>query len=156
MLARHLWWWEGSEDNLVSWTSSLLFAITYIFSLHANVRDGSTFDNIFLCIVDTACFPKRVFLRDMDLIHAYRSFDADLGRLGDLRAKQHGMHSGFFYFGEYLSQVALKIEDKCQIVSAEAIIGEGLYNLRPEFKGFSEWEKQKKNPPLGITRDPTP
>jgi hypothetical protein len=27
MLNRHLRWWKGDKDNLVSWTSSLLFAL---------------------------------------------------------------------------------------------------------------------------------
>jgi hypothetical protein len=79
---------EGPEDNLVSWTSSLLFAIAYIFHLHANSRDGSTF-NISLCIVDTTGFPKRVFLRDMDLIRAYCSFDEDLQNFERLRLRKH-------------------------------------------------------------------
>jgi hypothetical protein len=146
MLNKHLRWMEGPADNLVSWTSSLLFAITYIFSLHANSRDGSTFDDIFLCIVDTACFPKGVFLRDMDLVDAYHSFNAELRSFKRLRSKKHKTYSGFFYFGEYLSQGALKIEDKCQIVSAQAIIGEGLYDLRPEFKEFAEWKMREKPP----------
>jgi hypothetical protein len=36
MIYRHLRWWKGPEDNLVSWTSSLLFALVYIFHLRAN------------------------------------------------------------------------------------------------------------------------
>ncbi|CEI63493.1 unnamed protein product [Fusarium venenatum] len=71
MLYRHLRWLEGPEDNLVSWTSSLLFALAYIFHLHANKRDGSSYDNIQLCVIDTSSFPEAVFLRDMDLIRAY-------------------------------------------------------------------------------------
>lgn len=39
--------------------------------------------------------------------------------------------AGSFYFGEYLSQGALDIEDKCQLVSAEAIINQGLIKLQP-------------------------
>jgi hypothetical protein len=78
MLYRYLLWWEGLEDNFVSWTSLLLFALVYIFHLHANSRDGSAFNNILLCIIDTTKFPKAVFLRDMDLIQAYLSFDTGL------------------------------------------------------------------------------
>lgn len=68
MLHTHLHWWEGPEDNLVSWTSSLLFALVYIFHLHANSRDGTAFNDIFIYIIDTTKFPKAVFLQDMDLI----------------------------------------------------------------------------------------
>ncbi|KAL5330966.1 hypothetical protein ACEPPN_000493 [Leptodophora sp. 'Broadleaf-Isolate-01'] len=51
-----------------------------------------------------------------------------------------------WYFGEYLSQGALKIEDKCQIVSAQAMIDRGLYDLRREFEEFSHWEIARKPP----------
>ncbi|KAL2037216.1 hypothetical protein N7G274_010079 [Stereocaulon virgatum] len=84
MLYRHLRWKEGSEDNFVSWTSSLLFALIYIFHLHANDRDGSAFDNIFLCTIDTTKVPKEVFLLNLDLIEAYSPFDADLENFKDL------------------------------------------------------------------------
>jgi len=144
MLNEHLRWMEGFDDNLTSWTSSLLFAIVYIFSLHANSRDSSTFDNIFLCIVDTTGFPKGVFLRDIDLISAYRSFNTGLQSLENLRSMKHRQYSGSYYFGEYLSQGALKIEDKCQIVSAQEIIDEGLYNLQPRFNEFAKWEIREK------------
>lgn len=56
MLNRHLQWWKGHEDNLVSWTSSLLFAPVYIFHLHANSNDRSAFDDLYLCIIDTNKF----------------------------------------------------------------------------------------------------
>jgi hypothetical protein len=68
MLFRYLDWYKGPEDNLVSWTSSLLFVLVYIFHLYANLTDGLTFDDIHLCIIDTISFPRGVFLRDMDLI----------------------------------------------------------------------------------------
>ena len=140
MLNAHLRWKEGLEDNFVSWTSSLLFALVYIFHLHANSRNGSAFDDIFLCIIDTTRFPKAVFLRDMDLIQAYSPFNTDLENLKGLRLKKR------FYFGEYLSQGALKIEHKCQIVSAQAMINQGLYNLRREFEDFALWESCWKPP----------
>lgn len=140
MLNRHLQWWKGHEDNFVSWTSSLLFALVYIFHLHANLNDRSAFDDIYLCIIDTSKFPKGIFLRDMDLIQAYSSFDADLENFKGLRLKKE------WYFGEYLSQGALKIEDKCQIVSAQAMIDRGLYDLLREFEEFSHWEVSQKPP----------
>ncbi|PCD21511.1 hypothetical protein AU210_016472 [Fusarium oxysporum f. sp. radicis-cucumerinum] len=143
MLYRHLRWWKGPDDNLVSWTSSLLFALVYIFYLHANTRDGSTFGNIHLCVVDTSSFPEAVFLRDVDLIRAYRSFDSRLWNFEGLRCKRRSGFSGYYYFGEYLSQGALKIEGKCQIVPARDIILRGLYDVRPEFAKFENWEPQQ-------------
>ncbi|KAK0513941.1 hypothetical protein JMJ35_003663 [Cladonia borealis] len=140
MLNTHLRWREGLEDNFVSWTSSLLFALIYIFHLHANSRNGSAFDNIFLCIIDTTNFPKEVFLRDMDLIQVYSPFDTDLEDFKGLRLRKD------MYFGEYLSQGALKIEGKCQIVSAQAMIDQDLYELRREFKEFALWELRPRPP----------
>jgi hypothetical protein len=144
MLNRHLRWWEGAEDNLVSWTSSLLFALVYIFHLHANERDGSAFEDIFLCVVDTTLFPPGVFLQDLDLIRAFRTFDWQLADFENLRLYKR---RGLLYFGEYLSQGALKIENKCQIVSAQAMIDQGLYDLQPRFRDFAIWPRALQPPP---------
>lgn len=143
---RHLHWLEGPDDNLVSWTSSLLFALVYIFHLHANTSDQSTFDNIWLCVVDTAALPKDAFIRDTDLIRAYECFDEDLRDLGRLRSQYNGTHSGHFYFGEYLSQGSLCIENQCQIVSAQDIIDNRLYDVRREFEEFTRWGPCRRPP----------
>jgi len=131
MLNRHLRWRgkDGDSDNLVSWTSSLLFALQYIFYRQTDSRDGSPLDHIYFCVIDTTRFPEGVFLRDLDLIRAYQSFDAKLQNLEELRTTRQ---AGSYYFGEYLSQGALKIEDKCQIVSAQALFTQGLFSLQPE------------------------
>src|SRR5450756_949902 len=73
MLSRHLNWKSTYEDsdNLVSWTSSLLFALQYIFYRHTNSKDGSTYNQISFCVIDTTKFSKGVFLRDMDLMRTY-------------------------------------------------------------------------------------
>lgn len=139
MLCQHLWWMEGPEDNLVSWTSSLLFALVYVFHLHANSRDGSEFNDISLCIIDTTKFAAGTFLQDLDLIKAYVSHDADLRKLEEIRLDK-------YYFGEYLSQGALEIQDKCEIVPASAMIEHGLLTLRPDFKSFASWPKMKRPP----------
>lgn len=140
MLNTHLRWWKHFEDNFVSWTSSLLFALVYIFHLHANLGDRSAFEDIYLCIIDTTKFSQGVFLRDMDLIKAYSQFNEKLAEFEVLRSKPH------WYFGEYLSQGALKIEDKCQIVSAQKMINRGLYNLAPDFETFSRWKPEARPP----------
>jgi len=90
-------------------------------------------DRIQLYIVDTVSFPKGTFLRDMDLIHAYGSYNTELQNFGDLRTRKHRDYTGSFHFGEYLSQGALRVKDKCQLVSAQAIVDQGLFNLQPEF-----------------------
>ncbi|KAJ4285954.1 hypothetical protein N0V90_013520 [Kalmusia sp. IMI 367209] len=139
VLCRHLWWRKGPDDNFVSWTSSLLFALVYIFHLHASLRDGSEFHDIFLCVIDTTKFAAGTFLRDMDLIKAYGPNDADLRELEKIRLKD-------FYFGEYLSQGALKFQDKCKIVPASEMIEHGLLTLRPDFESFATWSTEKRPP----------
>lgn len=74
MLNQHLRWKPCSEDNFVSWTSSLLYALQYSFFSHASEKDGSTFSKIQICIIDTTGFAKGIFIQDIDLIQAYRSF----------------------------------------------------------------------------------
>ncbi|KAH4954731.1 hypothetical protein HBI38_218640 [Parastagonospora nodorum] len=135
--------WKEGDDNFVSWTSSPTFALVYMFHLHANSRDKSEFVDIQFCITDTTCLPRGIFLQDLDLIRAYSPFDAELIEVEKLRTQKQG---GRFYFGEYLSQGALQIEGKCDIVSASALIGQGLFDLQPILKEFARWPKSFKPP----------
>ncbi|KAK1948797.1 hypothetical protein LY78DRAFT_708518 [Colletotrichum sublineola] len=107
MIYTHLNWYENDSDNLVSWTSSLLFVLVYIFYLRANIRNGSAFENISLCIMDTTCFPT--------------------GSFETLRSKKHSSWLGHFYFGEYLSQGALRIEDDCEVANQVVELREKFY-----------------------------
>ncbi len=129
MLSRHLWW-EGEndeEDNLVSWTSSFLFVLQYAF--YRKRYHGTDFKTMFICTVDTRQLPADVYVRDMDLINAHSPLNS---RLSDLQRIRLGPH----YFGEFLSQGALRIEGHCSIVSMQDILDAGLFRLRPEFEGF--------------------
>ncbi|EDN08841.1 predicted protein [Histoplasma mississippiense (nom. inval.)] len=135
-LNEHLRWWPkyNSNDNFVSWTSSLLFALQYVFYRHLSASDGSSLEEIKLYVLDTTRFPRGTFIRDLDLIGAFRKFDdhpfwKNLDNLWRLRV-DHG-----YYFGEYLSQGSLKIVDKCQMITAQALTDENkLYILQPLFK----------------------
>ncbi|GES62290.1 hypothetical protein ATEIFO6365_0005026700 [Aspergillus terreus] len=118
----HLRWWpKGSlRDNFVSWTSSLLFAIQYIYYRHLSPKDGSSLEQIKLYAIDTTQFLKGTFVRDLDLIDFFKKFDThdtrkNLAEMHDRRKKNE------FYFGEYLSQGALKIEGKCATISAHLL-----------------------------------
>ncbi|KAI4191610.1 MAG: hypothetical protein LQ346_004710 [Caloplaca aetnensis] len=132
MLNSHLQWKPSDTDNFVSWTNSLLFAFQYIFFRCA--KDNLNMEDIFLCIIDTTSFPKGVFMKDLDLIQAYSAHDPSLARFGDLRSRKHAVLTGSFYFGEYLSQGALRVDENCSIVSAHDIIEQGLFRLQPEFE----------------------
>ncbi|KAL7908199.1 hypothetical protein GGI35DRAFT_480911 [Trichoderma velutinum] len=141
MLARHLQWRKIPDGNLVSWTSSLLFALVYIFHLRASIHNAATLDEIQLLVVDTAGLPKGAFMRDLDLIRAFSPVDVNLRNIEDLRRRQSSEFSGYYYFGEYLSQGALKVENHCQMVSARNIVDGGLYDIRKEFKEFANWKQ---------------
>lgn len=59
------------KDNLVSWTSSLLFAIQYaLYRQQCGQCDASGYK---ICAVDTRKFPQGQFARDIWLIQRYRS-----------------------------------------------------------------------------------
>ncbi|KAJ5463673.1 hypothetical protein N7475_008617 [Penicillium sp. IBT 31633x] len=144
MLSRHLWWeTEDRPHNFLSWTSSLLFAIQYIFYRFHN--DPLSLQDIQIYIVDTTEFPNGVFARDLDLIKIFSPRNENLQSLQKLRNRKPTGHSGL-YFGEYLSQGALKIKDKCGFVSAQDFVGPQLFRLRPEFERALEtdmgWAKE--------------
>lgn len=137
----HLRWWpkDRLEDNFVSWTSSLLFAIQYIYYRHQDSRDGSSLEDIDLYVIDTTQFPVGTFLRDLDLIKAFRASDTHpKGKGKDLKDLLARRKKPDCYFGEYLSQGSLKIEGKCQRISAATILDHGLLRrLQPEFGDIS-------------------
>ncbi|KAL5092169.1 hypothetical protein Trisim1_002057 [Trichoderma cf. simile WF8] len=80
-------------------------------------------------------------MRDLDLMSAFRSVDLNLQKVEDLRHRQSSEFSGYYYFGEYLSQGALKVEGHCHMVSARNIVDGGLYDIRKEFKEFASWKR---------------
>lgn len=138
MISRHLQWRDNPADNLVSWTSSLPFALFYMFHLYASHRDGSAFSDIKICIIDTTLFPDQVFIRDKDLIDAFRDYDRSLDGFANLRRTRDPDLGSYSYFGEHLSQGFLDIQSKCQVVSAHDLIDHGLYQLLPQLRNFQE------------------
>ncbi|KAF4877249.1 hypothetical protein CGCSCA1_v003778 [Colletotrichum siamense] len=116
------------DSNLVSWTSSLLFALHYAVHRHYT---GESLQDLYLLVVDTTQFPEGVFIRDLEAIDAFRSYsritpDKDgLQRLWRWR-------SGNAYFGEYLSQGRLPLDPElCDRVSLQALSEAGLRSLFP-------------------------
>lgn len=67
-------------------------------------------------------------MRDSDLIDIFCEYDEDLKYLQSLRNGPN------FYFGEYLSQGPLKIENKCQVIPAEVLFQQDrLRRIQPRF-----------------------
>ncbi|KAI9374870.1 hypothetical protein BJX61DRAFT_540374 [Aspergillus egyptiacus] len=143
----HLRWWpkNGLEDNFVSWTSSLLFAIQYIYYRHHNKKDGSALKDIKLYVVDTTLYPRGTFIQDLDLIDFFQQYDdsqsgKNLLSLQRIRKKE-------WYFGEYLSQGALKIKGKNQVISANKLFRGGLlHRLQPCFGDINKEVPENKKP----------
>ncbi|KAJ5527144.1 hypothetical protein N7513_011303 [Penicillium frequentans] len=134
MLYRHLRWKGGSPSNLLSWTSSLLFALQYVFFRHH--KDHVALEDITIFVIDTTKFPKGAFARDMDLISIFGEFSDELRNMESLRTRRANTRAFLCYYnyGEYLSQGALKIEGKCGSTTGQKIIEKGLFSLRAEFK----------------------
>jgi hypothetical protein len=144
MLNRHLRWHAtAGGDNLISWTSSLLTAVSYIMYLRDRGQGEKDLKDIKLGVIDTTDFPSRTFLRDLELINAFRLFDPELEDFAGLRTRRHkdyARYHGYYYFGEYLCQGSLTVGNSCQFVDASALVANGLYCLRPEFKESSgQW-----------------
>ncbi|KAL4811593.1 hypothetical protein BDW67DRAFT_190411 [Aspergillus spinulosporus] len=135
-LNRHLRWWpkEKFDDNFVSWTSSLLFALQYIYYRHRSTRDRSSLDDIKLYVVDTSCFPRGTFLRDLDLMDAFSGFDDSEPSDKNLKDFRNFRNRDMWYFGEYLSQGSLRIAGKHQRISAASLFQDRLLSrLQPFF-----------------------
>jgi len=73
--------------------------------------------DIELYVVITTLFPPQTFFRDLELIEAFKTFD-NHPTDRNLESMYKGQTESVYYFGEYLSQGALMISNKCQVVFA--------------------------------------
>ncbi|KAK4893547.1 hypothetical protein LTR49_028481, partial [Elasticomyces elasticus] len=121
------------DDNLMSWSSSLLFVLQYAI-WRCNVRRCSPAE-VSVCVVDTTKFPHGQFARDMWSLEKY---DAASNESADLRKLLHLRKE--YDNGEYLSQGALNHKDRSSIVTLEKLIRSGLHDLHPEFANASGGE----------------
>ncbi|KAJ5718557.1 hypothetical protein N7488_004203 [Penicillium malachiteum] len=153
MFNLQLRWWPKRhcrDAHFVSWTSSLLFAIQYIYYRSKSPKDGSSFEDIDLYVIDTSKFPRGTFMRDMDLIEAFcdyhdREDSSSLRNFQDLRNRHN------YYFGEYLSQGALKIENKCQRIPGHILLqNDRLRRIQPEFDTVIAEEREKPRWPKKV------
>lgn len=126
-----------NSDNLMSWTSSLLFAIQYaVWRLR---RRGCHPSDIKICAVDTEKFPRGQFARDTWLFKAYKS----TARREDPAQNffRFRLKDERFYNGEYLSQGAVNHTNRSCVVSLEQLMQAGLFELYPEFEDANGSEK---------------
>ena len=132
--------------NHVSWTSSLLRALLYIFHRHTDSAnnddddedsDGSELEDIYLCVLDTSSYNERAYIRATSLMAAFREYSTDLAE--QQRSSQP------CHWGEYLTQGALNIEGACEIVPADELVECGLFTLLPELEALAaRWKRNGK------------
>ncbi|CEL01151.1 hypothetical protein ASPCAL00742 [Aspergillus calidoustus] len=133
----HLYWRCDERCNFMSWTSSLLFALHYGLYRHKTDRDGPDLSEIFLYILDTSDFPDGTFVKDLDILEAFKGESQDVRKLLGMRRGDNGQPR--FYFGEYLTQGRLEIEGRCARVSLQQLIDLGLFELHPGLENQKGW-----------------
>lgn len=121
------------RDNLMSWTSSLLFVIQYaIYRLHK--KPSLTAADVKLCVIDLHQFPHGQFARDTWLIEQFYKQNDELEELRRVRQMYDN--------GEYLSQGTVSHEERSCVCSLQDLIDAGLYDLYSEFRdpyGKDRW-----------------
>ncbi|KAL4974655.1 hypothetical protein BDW66DRAFT_139318 [Aspergillus desertorum] len=133
LLLKHLLWQRGHETscNLMSWTSSLLFALQY--ALYRHRKDGDDLRNIHLIILDTTLFPAGTFIQDMEIMRAFQAADYRLQKFVEFRESE-------YYFGEYLTQGRLAIQNRCVCTSIQRMVDLGLFDLQPALADKTQWQ----------------
>lgn len=121
----------GGSCNLVSWTSSLLFALQYGF--HRHRRYQLELSKISLFVLDTQDFPKGTFVKDMEIMRAIASVLGPKENLHKFLSFRENPRIGGkrYYFGEFLSQGDLALEGRCAEATMDMLIQLGLFKLQP-------------------------
>ena len=132
---------SDNSDNLMSWSSSLLFVIQYAIWRARKGRRPE--ERIMICAVDTSKFPRGQFVRDKWLFRKYCdefSSQFQMKKFVDLRESAYDN-------GEYLSQGIVNHRNRSCMVSLGNLARNGLYELYPEFDdqdGGGKWTNRVK------------
>jgi hypothetical protein len=134
--------WDPAHEatcNLMSWTSSLLFAIQY--GLYGNrQRNGyarCALQDLYILVVDTREFPVGTFIRDMELINTFAPAWPPLREIEQWRTRS----AQRLYFGEYLSKGSLNVQGQCIQTSLDHLINNGLFSLVPTLGEQEHWHR---------------
>ncbi|KAL4879872.1 hypothetical protein BJY04DRAFT_192611 [Aspergillus karnatakaensis] len=132
LLLNHLLWQRGHEAgcNLISWTSSLMFALQY--ALYRHQKDGADLRNIYLIVLDTSQFQPGTFIQDMEIMYSFQAADRGLRKFVEFRESE-------YYFGEYLTQGRLDIQGRCACTPVQKMIDLGLFELQPGLAEKEQW-----------------
>jgi hypothetical protein len=116
------------SDNLMSWSSSMLFVLQYAIWRWSKGRLHPA--DIYICALDTTKFPRGQFARDTWLLQQCRRDQNELPSIAKaLRLRKLGYDNG-----EYLSQGLLIHQNRSAVTTLEDLIKSGLHELYPEFK----------------------
>ncbi|KXX73623.1 hypothetical protein MMYC01_210142 [Madurella mycetomatis] len=146
LLKDHLWWDQAHEANcnLVSWTSSLLFALHYALHRHRGSCDTSALADIALLVLDTRGFPAGTFVSEMEILRVFAEHEKavavqnkTLRRLVEIREDPRRNRS----YGEYLSQGELDIRGRCVQTTMQKLIDLGIFELVKELSEEDLWKK---------------
>lgn len=146
-LNEHLQWRSAHERrcNLMSWTSSLLFALQYGLYRFQTDCDEVDLSQVLLFVLDTRDFPSGTFVKDVEIINVFASYSngSKLKNLKTLLKLREGkVRDGRArYFGEYLTQGRLIISGKSVSTNMQNLINVGLFKLEPRLEDRSKWEK---------------
>lgn len=140
-LNEHLRWWRSHESkcNLMSWTSSLLFALQHGLRRHETDDDKPEMSQISLLILDTRGFPTGTFIKDLGIMEVFAP-STDLNQTKNLddffqlRKSDRG-----YYFGEYLTQGNMDVRGRCVVTNMQKLIDAGLFKLMPELGDKNRW-----------------
>lgn len=132
----------AEDDNFMSWTSFLLFAIQYAIWRLRNHRCQPS--DIKICAANANKFPLGQYARDISLLEVYHATAEETG--GETQSFfNFRLKNEDYYNGEYLSQGSLSHTGRSSVVSLERLIRAGLYELYPEFedpKGSELWTER--------------
>ncbi|KAJ3548779.1 hypothetical protein NM208_g839 [Fusarium decemcellulare] len=118
-----------ARDNLMSWSSSLMFVIQYaIWRSHVGNLPPS---EVRICAIDTTKFPNGQFVRDMALLKAYQDTVLNEGQKSFLRFR---LGRADYDNGEYLSQGLVNHGGRSSTFSLQDLVDAGLYELYPELE----------------------
>lgn len=131
-----------SDDDLMSWSNSLLFVVQYAI-YRSQWRNPS---EVNVCVVDPTEFPVGQFARDRWLFEqCYRPTE---GQKDPEMENLIGLREGDYDNGEYLSQGTLYHGNRSRMVTLDELICAGLCKLYPEFgddESKRSWTKRVRH-----------
>ncbi|KAH9234851.1 hypothetical protein K456DRAFT_36269 [Colletotrichum gloeosporioides 23] len=145
-LNRHLRWKSShhTKTNLVSWTSSVLFAIQYALYKHYRDADGSVSDStsqVRILMIDTSRFPEGTFIRDLEVLSCLKNRSFPIKQLYRLRTSEDG-----YSFGEYLSQGCINVTGACGTIRLDQLLQSNFRgpDVCPYFARVADWSTLAK------------